>query len=97
MFQFYNVQISECLFVRKKSNRTYKWLILSKREYYMLGNINDSVINIHITEIKHWILFQIKLLVWGYWKDRKKQYMWWKVILYDTKFSSSIRFRHSYH
>ena len=36
----------------KKSNRTYKWLILSKREYYMLGNINDSVINIHITEIK---------------------------------------------
>lgn len=72
MFQFYNFQISESLFARKKSNRTYKWLILSKIEYYMLGNINDSVINIHIIEIKHWILFQIKLLVWGYWKDRKK-------------------------
>ena len=38
-------------------------MILSKREYYMLGNINDSVINIHIMEIKHWILFKIKLLV----------------------------------
>ena len=62
MFQFYNFQISECLFARKKSNRTYK-MILSKREYYMLGNINDSVINIHIMEIKHWILFKIKLLV----------------------------------
>lgn len=77
IFKLVNVYLQE-----KNLIEHIKWLILSKIEYYMLGNINDSVINIHITEVKHWILFKIKLLVWGYWKDRKKKkYMWCKVIL----------------